>query len=85
MMNDESGINSLDSSFIVHHLSLFLLGEALMKAATIPEQYLDLFQKQAFAQVATLMPDGSPHAAPTWVDYDGMYILVNIHISLQKA
>src|SRR5437762_6572019 len=36
----------------------------------IPEKYLDLLQKKAFAQLATLMPDGSPHVAPVWCDYD---------------
>lgn len=45
--------------------------------AKIPEQYLDLFEKRAFAHLATLMPDGSPQLTPVWVDYDGEYILVN--------
>jgi PPOX class probable F420-dependent enzyme len=44
---------------------------------TIPEKYADLFQKKAFAQLATLMPDGSPHVAPVWVDYDGSHIVIN--------
>jgi PPOX class probable F420-dependent enzyme len=43
----------------------------------IPEKYLDLTQKKAFAQFATLMPDGSPHVAPVWFDYDGKDILIN--------
>lgn len=43
----------------------------------IPEKYLDLFQKKAFAQLATLMPDGSPQVSPVWVDYDGQHILIN--------
>jgi len=30
-----------------------------------------------FASFATLMRDGSPHVAPTWVDYDGDLILIN--------
>ena len=30
-----------------------------------------------FASFATLMRDGSPHVAPTWVDYDGDMILIN--------
>lgn len=30
-----------------------------------------------FASLATLMNDGSPHVAPTWVDYDGNMILIN--------
>ena len=43
----------------------------------IPEKYLDLFHKKSFAQLATLMPDGSPHVAPVWVEYDGRHILIN--------
>ena len=45
--------------------------------AAIPEKYLDLTEKKAFAQLATLMPDGSPHVAPVWFEYDGEYILIN--------
>jgi len=30
-----------------------------------------------FASFSTLMKDGSPHVAPTWVDYDGDMILIN--------
>jgi PPOX class probable F420-dependent enzyme len=45
--------------------------------AAIPEKFLDLLQKKAFAQLATLMPDGSPHVAPVWCDYDGHNILIN--------
>ncbi len=45
--------------------------------AAIPEKYLDLFQKKAFAQLATLMPDGSPQVTTVWVDYDGAHILIN--------
>jgi PPOX class probable F420-dependent enzyme len=43
----------------------------------IPEKYLDLTQKKAFAQLATLMPDGSPHVAPVWFEYDGKHIVIN--------
>ena len=44
---------------------------------TIPEKYLDLFQKRAFAHLATLMKDGSPQVTPVWIDFDGTYLLVN--------
>src|SRR5262249_36309352 len=40
-------------------------------ASPIPDKYLDLFQKKAFAHVATIMPDGSTQVTPVWVDYDG--------------
>lgn len=45
--------------------------------AAIPENFQDLFHKKAFAQLATLMADGSPHVAPVWVDYDEDRILIN--------
>ena len=43
----------------------------------IAGKYLDLFQKRAFAQLATLMPDGSPQVTPVWCDYDGQHVLIN--------
>jgi PPOX class probable F420-dependent enzyme len=46
-------------------------------AATNSEQFKDLFAKVAFANLATLMPDGSPQVTPVWVDYDGAYVRVN--------
>ena len=45
--------------------------------AEIPEKYIDLTKKKAFAQLATLMPDGSPHVSPVWFEYDGKNILIN--------
>jgi PPOX class probable F420-dependent enzyme len=45
--------------------------------ATIPSQFLDLFQKKAFGSLATLMPDGSPQVTPIWVDYDGKHVILN--------
>mgnify|MGYP003580188113 CR=1 FL=1 len=46
-------------------------------AGVIPENYLDLFQKKAFAHLATLNSDGTPQVTPVWVDYDGQHVLVN--------
>jgi PPOX class probable F420-dependent enzyme len=40
-------------------------------AASIPASHADLFQKQAFAHLATLNSDGSPQVTPVWVDWDG--------------
>lgn len=46
--------------------------------ASIPEKYLDLFtEKKAFANLATVMPDGSPQVTPIWVDYAGGKIRLN--------
>jgi len=46
-------------------------------AANIPEQYKDLFNKVAFANLATLMADGRPQVTPVWFDLEGPYIRVN--------
>ncbi len=43
----------------------------------ILEKYADLFEKQAFGNLATLMNDGSPQVTPVWVDYDGRYVRFN--------
>lgn len=43
----------------------------------IPDSVKDLFQKKAFAHLATVMPDGSPQVTPVWFDYDGKIIRVN--------
>ena len=48
-----------------------------MATTTIPANYMDLFKKPAFANLATLNPDGSPQVTPVWVDYDGTNLLVN--------
>ena len=45
--------------------------------ATIPEQYRDLFAKKAFAQLATVGPDGAPQVTPVWVDFDGTHVRFN--------
>ena len=46
--------------------------------AAIPENYLDLLQhKKAFANLATIMADGSPQVTPVWLDYTDGVIRVN--------
>lgn len=52
--------------------------------ALIPEKYKDLFQKPAFGNLATIMPDGSPQVTPVWLDFDGKDILVNTAAGRQK-
>jgi PPOX class probable F420-dependent enzyme len=46
-------------------------------AGPVPAEFLDLFRKPSIAHLATLMPDGTPHVTPVWVDYDGRHLLVN--------
>ena len=43
----------------------------------IPESHADLLEKQAFANLGTLMKDGSPQVTPVWVDYDGKFVRIN--------
>ena len=46
--------------------------------ADIPDKYKDLLQqKKAFANLATIMPDGSPQVTPVWFDYDGKIVRIN--------
>ena len=40
-------------------------------------QYHDLFQKKAFAHLATINGDGTPQVTPVWVDFDGTHIRFN--------
>ncbi len=44
---------------------------------TIPAEYRDILDKKAFANLATLLPDGSPHVNPVWLDFDGENLLLN--------
>ncbi|HXH83121.1 MAG TPA: PPOX class F420-dependent oxidoreductase [Candidatus Tectomicrobia bacterium] len=44
---------------------------------TIPPSHRDLFEKKAFAHVATVGPDGRPQSTPVWVDYDGTHVRFN--------
>lgn len=49
-------------------------------------QYRDLLtDKKAFAELATVMPDGSPQVTPVWFDYDGTNIRVNTAKGRVKA
>jgi len=46
--------------------------------ASIPDNYLDLLQqKKAFANLATILADGSPQVTPVWFDYTDGKIRVN--------
>ena len=52
----------------------------------IPEQYLDLFtQKKAFANLATVMPDGTPQVTPVWFDLKDGVVRVNTAKGRVKA
>lgn len=50
----------------------------------IPEDRRDLFEGETFAHFATVLPDGTPHVTPVWIDYDGEHVLVNTARGRQK-
>jgi PPOX class probable F420-dependent enzyme len=53
------------------------LTKEVVMAASIPEQFKDLFEKKAFANLATLMPDGRPQVTPVWCDLEGSHVRIN--------
>lgn len=53
-------------------------------AVTIPEKYLDLFEKPVAAALVTMMPGGQPQATPVWTIYDGTHVIVNTARGRQK-
>jgi len=48
-----------------------------MANVTIPEKYGDLFNKRAFASLATLMPSGYAQVTPVWCDIDNGNVIFN--------
>jgi PPOX class probable F420-dependent enzyme len=54
--------------------------------APVPDNYLDLLQqKKAFAELATLMSDGTPQVTPVWFDYVQGKVRVNTAKGRVKA
>src|SRR5438128_1390051 len=54
--------------------------------AVIPDNFLDLLrEKKAFANLATVMPDGTPQVTPVWFDYTDGVIRVNTAKGRVKA
>lgn len=55
-------------------------------AAKVPDKYMDLVtDKVAFANLATVMPDGSPQVTPVWFDFKDAMIRVNTAKGRRKA
>ena len=46
-------------------------------ANEIPASFRDLFNKRAFAHLATMMNDGTPQVTPVWCDFDGTHVILN--------
>ena len=51
---------------------------------SLPDSVKKLIESKVYANVATLMPDGSPQVTQTWVDRDGDAILINTFEGSQK-
>jgi len=51
---------------------------------SVPDAYVDLFEKPSVAVLGTLLPTGYPHVTPVWIDYDGEHLLVNTARGRQK-
>jgi PPOX class probable F420-dependent enzyme len=43
----------------------------------LDEHDIELLTSKALAHFATVMPDGSPHVSPVWIDYEDGMVLVN--------
>lgn len=52
----------------------------------IPPRYHDLFEKRTIAHLGTVLPTGTPHVTPVWIDYDddSDQLLVNTERGRQK-
>ena len=46
-------------------------------ANEIPTNFRDLFNKRAFAHLATVMKDGTPQVTPVWCDFDGTHVILS--------
>ncbi len=51
---------------------------------SLPDPVKTPIEAKTYANVATLMPDGSPHVVQTWVDHDGDLVLINTNEGSQK-
>ena len=50
----------------------------------LSDEVLALLREPSYAQLATLMPDGSPQVTQVWIDIDGEHIIVNTAVGHQK-
>jgi PPOX class probable F420-dependent enzyme len=41
------------------------------------EKYRDIFDKKAFAHLATVGANGKPQVTPVWCDFDGTHVRIN--------
>lgn len=51
---------------------------------SLPESVKNLIEAKSYANLGTLMPDGTPQVVQTWVDHEGDLILINTYEGSQK-
>ena len=51
----------------------------------LPDSVKKLIEGKTYANVATIMPDGSPQVTQTWVDHEEDLVLVNTFEGSQKS
>jgi PPOX class probable F420-dependent enzyme len=51
----------------------------------LSERFAEILKARSFGSLATIMPDGSPHATMVWVDTDGTHVLVNTNDASRKV
>jgi PPOX class probable F420-dependent enzyme len=54
-------------------------------AVSIPDTHRDLLLGPIHGVLSTMKPDGQPQSSIVWVDYDGIYVLINTTLERQKG
>jgi PPOX class probable F420-dependent enzyme len=50
----------------------------------LPGSVKKLIEAKTYANIATMMPDGTPQVTQTWVDHEGDFVLINTFEGSQK-
>ncbi|MEA2281345.1 MAG: hypothetical protein QOK21_1952 [Solirubrobacteraceae bacterium] len=59
--------------------------ETIAVMAELPDDLRTLLQGRNFAHVATVLPDGSPHSVPVWIDLEGDRLVFFTQPTSRKA
>lgn len=51
---------------------------------SIPDDYVDLFDKRSFWHVATIGPSATPQCSPVWASFDGSHVRFGMTRAHQK-
>lgn len=56
-----------------------------MQRVSLTPKTIELLSAPNFGYLATLLPDGSPHVTPVWVDYDAEKNLILVNTSIGRV